>query len=1036
MTAPIQTELVLLDQPQVGKPFRVTFNVLNLDDSAVNPSLRFDLPREMSAVSAPQPISQKLAKNQLYQFPATLMINRAGTFSFSAQMIAGEETYRFGRRNNIYVTVDRAGKVNVALQKPVFEDNVFGPNLARRMTPEMERSIRPSTIADLDGKPQIRTPENVNDDNIQGHPPASTTVSGHFGYRHEDFETPSLDDTVQDAYGTQVEAWDKDDFSADDYLGADVCDSAGNFSVTFDNNADSGLESGTADVYLKFVSGNASTAVVNSSDDKYIYQTGVLYNNIGSGSHTGQNWYADSGTSGVSDSTERGYEVLRYETLAWLYSHNLGHDTHYTPTLWFVGYDSSSGSYYTNSDNHLHIEDSDISSFDVIMHEFGHSNHESLFSDADWPPGTGGSHSFTGHYTTGLAWTEGYGDYYCLAAQPDHRYYDSYDPNNLIHIDCDANYDGSGSANGNSDGAGNSSGYDTESAVTCFLIDLFDSRNSTDDPYDWASFGGDEIYDVMRNYFTSGHRPYSIQEFFNGWHARGHAYTPKVNGQMQVHGMLQNYGSYPVLGLYSGTWTNASTWTFGGYGRGSFDVKNYSSRPYALDQLYVWVRDQNGDDVGGFGGDGNNTSIASGETRNIWQYDDSAGYPVGTHAAGAWSITAGHYQTGGVWKVLVPAESGTDNSIPITVVYDSDIPDYATVTDDGKCVIANAIPTSLHFTATADDYDSGIVGYYYSVGTSAGATNVKGWTWVDVPYQSTSFEKTITGLTLAANTKYYINFAAYNLELDYKQASTDGILAFDSTDPGAVTVTDDGAITVDDAALHFTASTSEPNGCIWGYYTRVGTSPGAGDEQDWVWNYDPDSTSTNDTITGLSLTDNVTYYITVRYYNMSYGFTDGVSNGIKKQSAPLIISGRVVLNGWTATPAGQKVTIDIRNPGTTTVVESHTVALDASGNYSFGTSLTGLRDLTCKGKKWLRTIRKNVVLGTGTLTNQGFVQNGGDADDDNSVTAFDYSILSDAFDTTKGDAKYDNRADFDGDLTITVFDYAILSDHFDQSGVD
>ncbi len=69
----------------------------------------------------------------------------------------------------------------------------------------------------------------------------------------------------------------------------------------------------------------------------------------------------------------------------------------------------------------------------------------------------------------------------------------------------------------------------------------------------------------------------------------------------------------------------------------------------------------------------------------------------------------------------------------------------------------------------------------------------------------------------------------------------------------------------------------------------------------------------------------------------------------------------------------------------------------------------------------------------------------GDADDDNSITVFDYGVLSDYFDKSEADTDWftvgDNGsapvdADFDDDGAITVFDYGILSDNFDKSGED
>lgn len=74
---------------------------------------------------------------------------------------------------------------------------------------------------------------------------------------------------------------------------------------------------------------------------------------------------------------------------------------------------------------------------------------------------------------------------------------------------------------------------------------------------------------------------------------------------------------------------------------------------------------------------------------------------------------------------------------------------------------------------TATDANSGIKKYYYSVGTSAGATNVVIWTALTATSQSV----TITGLTLTANQKYFVNVRTENnAGLFSFVNSTDGII--------------------------------------------------------------------------------------------------------------------------------------------------------------------------------------------------------------------------------------------------------------------
>jgi len=68
------------------------------------------------------------------------------------------------------------------------------------------------------------------------------------------------------------------------------------------------------------------------------------------------------------------------------------------------------------------------------------------------------------------------------------------------------------------------------------------------------------------------------------------------------------------------------------------------------------------------------------------------------------------------------------------------------------------------------------------------------------------------------------------------------------------------------------------------------------------------------------------------------------------------VAGTVTLQNYAASAvAGTQVTVEIRSPGSTTPLESHVVSLDASGNFSFTTSLPpGTYDVTAKGSHWLR----------------------------------------------------------------------------------
>ncbi len=145
-------------------------------------------------------------------------------------------------------------------------------------------------------------------------------------------------------------------------------------------------------------------------------------------------------------------------------------------------------------------------------------------------------------------------------------------------------------------------------------------------------------------------------------------------------------------------------------------------------------------------------------------------------------------------------------------------------------------------------------------------------------------------------------------------------------------------------------------------------------------------------------------------------------------------SGTVELRDF-ASPAGQVITFDIYSGGN--LAETKTATLDGAGRFSLLTSVQGPYQLRAKGVHWLAQLKS--VAGN----NADFSLTNGDIDGDNSVTVFDYGVLSDYFDKSSSDGDWSTvgangfapkDADLDGDEAVTVFDYGIVSDNFDKSG--
>ncbi|MBK8024429.1 MAG: hypothetical protein IPK19_24105 [Chloroflexi bacterium] len=95
----------------------------------------------------------------------------------------------------------------------------------------------------------------------------------------------------------------------------------------------------------------------------------------------------------------------------------------------------------------------------------------------------------------------------------------------------------------------------------------------------------------------------------------------------------------------------------------------------------------------------------------------------------------------------------------------------------------------------------------------------------------------------------------------------------------------------------------------------------------------------------------------------------------------------------------------------------------------------GAYDLWIKTDRTLAKIVPVLLTPGDSLTGIGDPLREGDADDSNSVTITDFSILAAAFGAVSGGAGYDARADFNGDAAVNISDFSLLASNFGESGV-
>ena len=216
----------------------------------------------------------------------------------------------------------------------------------------------------------------------------------------------------------------------------------------------------------------------------------------------------------------------------------------------------------------------------------------------------------------------------------------------------------------------------------------------------------------------------------------------------------------------------------------------------------------------------------------------------------------------------------------------------ATVRDGTGTDISTTSSTtqlSANWDASADS-ESGISGYQYAIGTTAGGTQTVNWT---SPGNVTTVTK--TGLSLTNGQTYYFSVKAVNgAGLTGSATNSNGqtVQTTDSTPPSAPATVRDGT----GADLSTTSSTTQLSAnwdaCtdaesgISGYQYAIGTTAGGTQTVNWT----SLGNVTTVTKTGLSLTVGQTYYFSVKAVNGA-GLTGNATNS----------NGQTVVSGGSTT---------------------------------------------------------------------------------------------------------------------------------------
>lgn len=145
------------------------------------------------------------------------------------------------------------------------------------------------------------------------------------------------------------------------------------------------------------------------------------------------------------------------------------------------------------------------------------------------------------------------------------------------------------------------------------------------------------------------------------------------------------------------------------------------------------------------------------------------------------------------------------------------------------------------------------------------------------------------------------------------------------------------------------------------------------------------------------------------------------------------VKGTLALYDYIGVVDGLTATAWIRQPGTTTVLQTVPVTLDSNGRFSFSTSLQGTFDVAVKASHWLSAKNASVEIRDRNVELFFNCQNG-DANGDNVVNVLDFMVLRIAFGSSPGDPNWNPMADCDGNGQVNALDFVSLRANFGSAG--
>lgn len=183
---------------------------------------------------------------------------------------------------------------------------------------------------------------------------------------------------------------------------------------------------------------------------------------------------------------------------------------------------------------------------------------------------------------------------------------------------------------------------------------------------------------------------------------------------------------------------------------------------------------------------------------------------------------------------------------------------------------------------------------------------------------------------------------------------------------------------------------------------------------------------------GTSL-GNGTYKLRATYTN-GEGYTTVVDKPFTIGSATAPVSGTITLQSYTSTTTNRDIVLQLRQPGTSTVVESYTLNVHSGSAFTINTIQRGNFDLAFKGTPFLRKVLANVNITNSGVSGLTPSLMNGDCDGSNVVGTADFNALRAAWGAVPTSSNWNANCDLNGDGIIGTPDFNILRSFWGQIG--